>query len=310
MSEIVVGVDGSVGSENALRWAVGEARLRSATVRAVLAWAHGAHRHAMTERFDADDVGDLTLSADQLLHETVRRTPLGDPPVEIRETVVDRPPVDALVDESHDALMLVVGARGRSRLRRMVVGSVSGACVHEATCPVVVVHGHVDAKPDPRPVLVGVDGSAPSIGALRQAAGEAAMRGVPLSVVHAWTAELSAYAGFYPLIDSVSMEKAAQTVLDDCLDKASLRDRDAPEVDARLAYGPTARTLIKAAEFAQLLVLGARGHGGFAELLLGSTGHQCLTHAPCPVMLIGGRAFDAETDAETDADAGRAGGMA
>jgi nucleotide-binding universal stress UspA family protein len=304
MSEIVVGVDGSVGSENALRWAVGEARLRSAAVRAVLAWAHGAYPHAMTERFDVDGVGDLTLSASQVLHETVRRAPLGDPPVEVRETVVDRPPVRALVDESRDAMMLVVGARGLSRLRRMVVGSVSGACVHEATCPAVVVHGHVDAKPDPRPVLVGVDGSAPSIAALRQAAGEAAMRGVPLRVVHAWTAELPAYAGFYPLIDKAAMEKAAQGLLDDCLDKGSMRDRGDLEVDAQLAYGPAARTLIEAAEFSQLLVLGARGHGGFAELLLGSTSHQCLSHAPCPVMVIGADAAHGETGAEAEA-AGR-----
>jgi nucleotide-binding universal stress UspA family protein len=289
MADIVVGIDGSVGSENALRWAVSEARLRSATVRAVLAltansWITHIRPHEVAERSASTGPEDLPHAARQVLQETVHHVPLGDPPVPVVTIVAARPPVRALVDASQDAQMLVVGARGRSRMRRRVIGSVSGACMHEATAPVVVVHGRVNMHPDKRPVLVGVDGSQPSLDALRWAADEAALRGVTLRVVHIWTGMPELYSGFYP-IELPPLEKVAQSVLDSSL-QDGLGDRDDISVDATLIHGPTVRGLLDAAEFSQLLVVGARGHGGFAELLLGSTSQQCLTHAECPVAVI------------------------
>jgi nucleotide-binding universal stress UspA family protein len=168
----------------------------------------------------------------------------------------------------------------------MIVGSVSGGCVHEAPGPVVVVHGHVERKPDTRPVVVGVDGSPRSMDALRWAADEAKLRGVTLRVVHAWTGVPPMYTGYYPLLDGAAIEKAARTLLDDTVERI-LGGRSDVNVEASLVYGHAANSLIEAADTAQLLVVGTRGHGGFAELLLGSTSHQCLTHANCPVAVIG-----------------------
>ncbi len=289
MTDIVVGVDGSVGSENALRWAVGEARLRSAAVRAVLAWtAHPWSTHVrpqeVAERSASPAREDLARSARQVLQDAVDRVPPGDPRVPIVAIVADRSPVRALVDASRDAQMLVVGARGLSRMPRRVIGSISNGCVHEATVPVVVVHGHPDPAPDKRPVLVGVDGSPQSIEALRWAADEAALRGVTLRVVHVWTGVPTLYSGYYP-VELPPLEKAAQSVLDYSLHEG-LGGRNDVLVDATLIHGPTVPSLLDASEFAQLLVVGARGHGGFAELLLGSTSHQCLTHAEGTVVVI------------------------
>jgi nucleotide-binding universal stress UspA family protein len=285
VAHIVVGVDGSVGSENALRWAVAEARLRSATVRAVLAWTAATRPPKVEDRADVPG-SDQSRSAHQVLHDTVARVRLGDPQVEVAEVVVNRSPVRALVDEAHGAQMLVVGARGLSRMRRMIVGSVSGGCVHEAPGPVVVVHGHVERRTDTRPVVVGVDGSPRSADALRWAADEAQLRGVTLRIVHAWTGVPPMYAGYYPLLDGAAVEKAARTLLDDTVERI-LGCRADVDVEANLVYGHPASSLIEAADTAQLLVVGTRGHGGFAELLLGSTSHQCLTHANCPVAVIG-----------------------
>jgi nucleotide-binding universal stress UspA family protein len=131
-------------------------------------------------------------------------------------------------------------------------------------------------------IVVGVDGSPGSRAALRWAADEARLRRARVEAVHCWA--------YHPVgtelafLDPAVFEEGAATVLHDAV--ANLGDTGEVELDLRLVQGPAARTLLDAAEGAQLLVVGARGHGGFTGLLLGSVSQQVVHHAPCPVVIV------------------------
>ncbi|MGY1731706.1 universal stress protein [Geodermatophilus sp. SYSU D01045] len=136
-------------------------------------------------------------------------------------------------------------------------------------------------------VLVGHDGSAGAQEALVWAAGLAGRTGLPLHVLRAWSLTTaprpSTWAPGYvpPLEDS---ERAVRDDLERCVAAAGL-DPAVP-VRTHTVHGPVARALVQAAGGADLLVVGARGGGGFAGLLVGSTSDQVVHHAPCPVTVV------------------------
>lgn len=139
-------------------------------------------------------------------------------------------------------------------------------------------------------IVVGVDGSAGSKTALDWAAGEARLRGVPLTVVLAWQWPVSLYsgAGWTGVVDSELIEdlgKLAEQRLDEaCV--AAAASLDGLEVARSVVEGAAAPALLEAAQDADLLVVGTRGHGGFAGLLLGSVSQQCAHHSPCPIVIV------------------------
>jgi nucleotide-binding universal stress UspA family protein len=144
---------------------------------------------------------------------------------------------------------------------------------------------------DARLVVVGVDGSDCSRGALRFAADEAQMRGARLRIVCAWSVPAMAYAGFAPSIDRAIFRQAAASVATDAANEAHEMAPDL-EIDAMMPEGQPAAALLSAAEKADLLIVGSRGHGGFARLLLGSVSQQLAHHAPCPITIIHSTASD------------------
>jgi nucleotide-binding universal stress UspA family protein len=135
-------------------------------------------------------------------------------------------------------------------------------------------------------IVVGIDGSEPSRRALRWAIEEARLRGADVEAVHAWTPP---YVGGYPytatVFDPVEYERAARQLLDDVVDEADAAGLSAP-IERLVIDGPAARGLLDAAKDAALVVVGSRGRGGFAGLLLGSTSQQVCHHATCPVVVI------------------------
>jgi nucleotide-binding universal stress UspA family protein len=135
-------------------------------------------------------------------------------------------------------------------------------------------------------IVVGIDGSESSRDALHWALGEARLRGAPLRVVHAWdpTPEFLPEA---PLLaaDYETLRRSASEYVD-TLVAETIGAPDDVDVTAVAARGPAARALVEAATGAGLLVVGSRGHGGFAGLLLGSVSQQCVQHAPCPVVIV------------------------
>jgi nucleotide-binding universal stress UspA family protein len=137
-------------------------------------------------------------------------------------------------------------------------------------------------------IVVGVDGSEESKEALRWALEEARLRDATLRAVYAWHNPYLLAPGFGPPEDfrpDALREQAAETL--DAVIKEVVGTSDV-NVDTVVVEGPAGSVLVEAAEGAELLVVGSRGHGGFVGLLLGSVSQQCVTHAPCPVLVVRG----------------------
>jgi len=140
MHRIVVGVDGSEGSDEALRWALRCATETRATVEAVNAWelsyewVDGYFPHI--ERW----CQEASRSARVILDAAVDRAVAGQAgSVGVSRTVVEGPAARVLIEEAKGADLLVVGSRGRGGFVGLLLGSVSEQCVQHACCPVVVV---------------------------------------------------------------------------------------------------------------------------------------------------------------------------
>jgi nucleotide-binding universal stress UspA family protein len=133
-------------------------------------------------------------------------------------------------------------------------------------------------------IVVGVDGSKESVSALRWAFAEARLRRATVRVIHAWSLRYVAAPGFAaPTIEPAILQQEAESMLDRVVAEVGSEGIDVERV--AVEGGPT-RVLVDAAEDAELLVVGSRGHGGFAGLLLGSVSQQCAHHAPCPVVIV------------------------
>ncbi|MCK9925969.1 universal stress protein [Frankia sp. Mgl5] len=284
---ILVGIDGSAGSEAALHWALETARIEHRPVTALLGWtADGLPRPVYRAAVNADHKG-LAAAAAAMLDRTIERVPMPDPPVELHKIVVDQDPVDALVAEAKNASLTVIGARSPGLAHRILAGSVAQQLLHHCSGPVVVVRGTVTGdQPDQRPIVVGVDGSEPSQAAVRWAAAKAAERGAPLHLVHGFRSNITTFGvpldEFYP-----SLRTGAEQLLADVA-TADLDDDSDVKVSLQAVDDTPTRALLNASADAQLVVVGTRGRGGFAELVLGSTAHQCVLHAACPVAVIHG----------------------
>jgi len=187
--DIIVAVDGSAESDAAISWAAREASMRHESITLVhavqpvaLNWPVGPERTAVADWQENNarhviEQGRNGLSSaldDQRAHD-------------IRTEVLYSHPVDALVDASKDARMIVVGSHGKGVFGRLLLGSVSRGVVEHAHCTVAVIHadaasGSVDRK---APVLLGVDGSPASEAATAWAFDEASRRNVGLIALHA-----------------------------------------------------------------------------------------------------------------------------
>jgi nucleotide-binding universal stress UspA family protein len=136
MERIVVGVDGSDASRQALRWALDEARRRSATVEAVHAWHQpGVMSYGYLDQIDLEPFED---DAHKVLDTAVDSVAVpGDPAIDRR--LIPGGAASVLVEEAKGADLLVVGSRGRGGFTGLMLGSVSQQVAHHAPCPVVII---------------------------------------------------------------------------------------------------------------------------------------------------------------------------
>jgi nucleotide-binding universal stress UspA family protein len=140
VADIIVGVDGSEGSVDALRWALEEARVRSATVVAVVAWQPYAVGAAPLGPMVLD-LREVEEEARQLLSRSIdaAREAVAAPDVRVEGELLEGSAASVLVSRSKGADMLIVGSRGLGGFKGLLLGSVSSQCIHHATCPVVIV---------------------------------------------------------------------------------------------------------------------------------------------------------------------------
>ena len=139
-------------------------------------------------------------------------------------------------------------------------------------------------------VVVGVDGSDGAKAALRFALDEAKLRRARLRIVHTWQfgyIGVSGSEGLSPVLgaDLSDLRRKAEVALDAALHEAAA-DANGVAVERRVSEGAPATVLVDESRGADLLVVGSRGHGGFAGLLLGSVSQQCAQHAACPVVIV------------------------
>lgn len=294
MGEIVVGLDGSASATAALQWAAREAQLRSWPLRAVLVW-NDVEPHPVNG--DVSTLFGVSRASEQDARAALDAAvaiALGVDAVRLvhREVVFDLV-APALISLSDTADLLVVGARGLEGFKSLLLGSVSDQCVQHASCPVAVVRAPVlDGRLRPsrqayttpaERLVVGVDGSIASRRALRWALAYARLHQASVELVHAWQLPFLRQNGTVAQAPH-ALEAKARRVLARALDGQTLRDL-AP-IKRLLFTGNPAAAIIETAQDADLVVLGARGDGGFRSLLLGSVSRQVVHHASCPVVVV------------------------
>ena len=289
---IVVGFDGSTGSEGALDSAALTAR-RQGRPLTVLHISDLAAMPAGTAYIPEALTEAMAEAATATLNVGVERAAAVMDRSHITGTTVIGSPAAELVAASEGAALVVTGCRARGRLASGLLGSVSYAVTAHAKCPAVVVRGHVTTHPDAtHEVVVGVDDSEISERALDAAAEIAAATGAPLHIVrveplHApdsWASVETRHAGS-------QHTHALRAEAEATLERAEKHARGAhPEltIETEVLYGDAGHALAPLGDRAGLLVVGSRGRGGFSGLLLGSVSHAVIHEANCPVMVVRG----------------------
>ncbi|MEX2290515.1 MAG: universal stress protein [Mycobacteriales bacterium] len=280
MRDIVVGVSASAAGAAALDWALRQATLRRLKVVAVRAWdipSYGPYYSvgsALRSTWPEFELTELEIARDALA-QAVERVPAASG-VEASAVATRGRPPEVLVTAAKQAELLVVGTRGVGALSRVVhLGSVSSSVLHHATGPVAVIPDAAQRPaPVPARVVVGVDGSQASLRALSWAVPQARSSGATL-------VPLSVRGGGGESAD----EAERATLRAAALAAGSGQDPQVP-VEPRVRHGNVSHELIAAAADVDLLVIGSRGRGGFASLLLGSTSSQVAGHASRPVVVV------------------------
>jgi nucleotide-binding universal stress UspA family protein len=135
-------------------------------------------------------------------------------------------------------------------------------------------------------IVVGVDGSEASLAALRWALDEARRRSADVDVVHAWsfpTLAMMPTPMSPPTFATTDIAAEAKAIVAGACESV---DTDGVVVRPVIREGPAAASLLDEARGADLLVVGSRGRGGFAGLVLGSVSRQCAEHSPCPIVIV------------------------
>ena len=136
-------------------------------------------------------------------------------------------------------------------------------------------------------IVVGIDGSEHSVDALRWAAGEARLRDTPLRIVASFSTPLMSTGYEVAVPDSSDLAAASNTMLGAAIDTIrETGDLEGVDIVTEALEGHAGEQLIRLSEHADLLVVGARGHGGFIGLLMGSVTTYVVNHAMCPVVVV------------------------
>ena len=280
---IAVGVDGSPSSRLALSWAVDEARAEHRPLTLVHAVGPVDGMWADQEGWDTRiGLREVRTRSGVLLDEARDQVEQLAPGLEVHQMMRVADPRVVLLEVSQRSAMLVVGSRGRGPVRSLLLGSVSVAVTRHAACPVVVVRpGNPGLVRNG--VLVGVDGTERSRLPLELAFRQASQRGLPLTVLHAFS---DVRATDPDLVqgrpDDLEEERALLS------ETVSGMGEKYPDVRVRteLASGPADTCLITMAGRMNLVVVGAHHGGPPSTARFGTVTAAVVEHATCPVAVV------------------------
>ncbi|WP_426566212.1 universal stress protein [Angustibacter sp. McL0619] len=275
---VILAFDGSPDSERAVRWAVEIAQDLKCPLTVVTARDLSRQWPAMVGGSQEwDDV-----ASERLGRATAQVGQHGGLAPQVIAT--KQPPVQALRDLSTTARMVVLGARGHTRVGGTLVGSVSQHLVQHASCSVAVVRE--PASTQSRDVVVGVDGSEENQAAVKLAFEVAAARGVGVVAVFGWHPDSGERPiGRLPLSgDVVDHVHAGEQLVEAAVEPWQRRY---PGVEVLVEAVPIhpSRLLSDASAHRGLVVVGSRGRGAFTGMLLGSVSQSVLAHAHSPVIV-------------------------
>jgi nucleotide-binding universal stress UspA family protein len=282
---IVVGVDGSPGARQAAHFAAEIALRNHATLRLVHVFEtvlQGYGPVGLAGSYAASDEF-LRESARRLLEETVNEIESSHPGVKVDSDLQTGGVAAHLIDESEEAQMTVLGSRGGGGFASLVLGSISAHVATYGHGPVIVVR---PAATPEGPILVGYDGSEAANAALQFGVKEAVSRQVPMIVAGVYWEKPWGWHQ-QPAIDPVlTAGHHAHQMINDALE-LPLEEHPELRYSIRTIHSLNpARSLVEQSAHAGLTVVGSRGRGGFAGLLLGSVSRTLIHHAAGPVAVI------------------------
>jgi nucleotide-binding universal stress UspA family protein len=287
MNGIVVGIDGSPASQQALNWALGIASRRRIGVRIV----HAAELWRAKLRSDSDDASapatQVREHGQRLVDEAAEMAKRSCPDVQVSREFIVGAAAHVLVKQSESAELLVVGNRGVGGFGGLLLGSTALKVASHAACTVVAVPFVQGGQARRHGIVVGVDFSTDMQTVLQFAFREARDLGERITAVHAWrNPNLLGPAPAVPLMFDLDLVAGQQRVrITDAVSGCAERFPDV-ELVTKSLIGHPAKVLLDEAQTAGLLVVGTRGHGELRSLVLGSVSHAVLHHAVAPVAVV------------------------
>ena len=272
---IVLGIDPTSTAAPMIEWAALEAIARGAGLEIV-----------MCSEPTCDDPtcrpGRCTGRHRRRLADAVAVVRESHPLLSIVETFVGPDTPNALIEKTATADLLIVSESHLGSSTRQLHGITSRAVARRTSCPVIALRGQ--QRQPLRRIAVGIDDTNAAAAALDWAADEADRQGAELAIIHAWQRPRRDDNGGLSLRDIDNSRAVAQSILDDAVDRCTLRM--GRPVSAELVDGSPAAALAGASMNADLIAVGSRGSSGYKTMLFGSVASFVLESADCPVAVI------------------------
>jgi nucleotide-binding universal stress UspA family protein len=281
---IVVGVDGSPSSDQALSWAIEQAALEQRPLTVVNSVEPpalpGVGGMYLTSGIDYPRlIEDSRAAGRALLTAASARAVALHPDLDVYQVLDQADPRNTLHALGETASMIVLGSRGRGPVASLLLGSVSVSVSKHATCPVVV-HRPSPTDTPKHGVLVGVDGTADSLPAIDLAYRLASWRALPLTVLHCYWEAAPLHSGQVEPDNSSEQALVAESL-------AGMQEKfPEVEVQVRLVRGFADQHLVKASTDCDLLVIGHHPIAALNDLVYGSVAPTVVEHAHCPVAVV------------------------
>jgi len=295
----VLGTDGSECARHAAQWAVEHAPGRADTVRIATAWNIPTvpSLAPMGPVSPSWDVRAVQTAATSEADEAARRFRDGlvleagvdsEPEISVETAVSEGPTTSVLLDAAHDAGLLILGSRGLGGFSRLVLGSTSTQCATHAAVPTAIVPLHAPVRHAQR-IVVAFDGSDNSMTALAWALQFADTDAV-IDCVMVWDVTpivVGADQFFFPEASELARDRFEHLVDEVVHEVEGERGRKIQaQIERHFVEGRPRTELSRVADDADLVVMGARGHGAIGSAILGSVSTWLLHQVECPMVVV------------------------